>query len=248
MNHEAKSITIEKMGEEGQGLARIADLSAIDSDGDTYAPGAFSWKDGGHQWVSILPAHDRRAMPLGKARVYEEGGFAMAELYLNLETQAGKDWHQALKFDTEKGKSVQEYSYGFGVLDYSIESREGKEVRILKRLDVHEVSPVLRGAGVGTGTLSMKSHGSFAEQIDAVLNEIDDIVDRAGSVKALRESEGRKMSKARLEQLEQLKQRLDDLLTATPGTENLDEQKAIEEANQLAADFMTRTARRRIVG
>ncbi|WP_346915060.1 HK97 family phage prohead protease [uncultured Roseibium sp.] len=243
---ETKSLTIEKMDGEGQGLARIVDLSAVDSDGDTYLPGAFSWKNGGEQWVPILPAHQRQAMPLGKARIFEDGNFVYADLHLNLETQAGSDWHKTLKFDLEKGTSVQEYSYGFGVLDYAIEQRDGDQVRVLKRLDVHEVSPVIRGAGIGTGTLSMKSHGSFAEQIDAMLAGIDDIIERAGSVKALREGQGRPMSEARLKQLQDLKAKLDGLLAGDPDPAQLDEEKALEEATRLAANFMTRSARLRI--
>lgn len=152
-----KGMTIEKMDEAGTGRARIAQLSAIDSDGDTYAPGAFSWKAGGGQWVNMIPAHDRRAMPFGKAWLHEEGDWCVADLYLNLDTQAGKDWHATLKFDLAKGTPVQEWSYGYQVLDAVQEQRDGKYVQILKKLDVDEISPVLRGAGVGTGTLSMKS-------------------------------------------------------------------------------------------
>ena len=157
MKIETKSMTVEKMDEAGHGLARIAILSAVDSHGDTYAKGAFSWKE---QWVSILPAHDRKAMPLGKARVYEEGDAVYAELHLNLKSEAGREWHATLAFDLEKGNPVQEWSYGFGVLEKDRETREGKSVRVLKRLDVHEVSPVVRGAGVGTRTLALKSLGT----------------------------------------------------------------------------------------
>lgn len=152
-----KGLTIEKMDEAGTGLARIAQLSAVDSDGDTYQAGAFSWKEGGGQWVQILPAHDRRAMPLGKAWVYEEGDWAMAKLHLNMETQAGKDWHATLKFDLAKGAPIQEWSYGFDTLDADQLMRGQERVQLLKRLDVHEISPVVRGAGVGTGTLNIKS-------------------------------------------------------------------------------------------
>jgi len=152
-----KALTIESVDEEGTGLARIAQLSAVDSDGDTYAPGAFSWKEGGGQWVSIQPAHDRRAMSLGKAWLYEEGDWALAKLFLNLATQAGKDWHSTLKFDLAKGQPVQEWSYGFDIVDMDYQVRGDDRVRVLKRLDVDEVSPVLRGAGVGTGTVSIKS-------------------------------------------------------------------------------------------
>ncbi len=152
-----KSLTIESVDEAGTGLAKIAQLSAVDSDGDTYAPGAFAWKEGGGQWVQILPAHDRRAMPLGKAWLYEEGDWALARFHLNLATHAGKDWHETLKFDLAKGQPVQEWSYGFDVVDMDYQVRGDDRVRVLKRLDVDEVSPVLRGAGVGTGTVAIKS-------------------------------------------------------------------------------------------
>lgn len=152
-----KSLTIESMDEAGKGLARIAILSAVDSDGDTYAKGAFSWKDRGEQWAPILVGHERKMMPIGKARVYEEGDQALAELHLNLDTNAGKDWHSALKFDLAKGQPVQEWSYGYEVKDSGHKMQAGTRVREIKQTDVHEVSAVVRGAGVGTRTLSMKS-------------------------------------------------------------------------------------------
>lgn len=212
MDTELKSLTIKEMDDQGLGLAKIATLSAIDHDGDTYQPGAFGWKEGGHQWVPILPSHDRAAMPLGKARVYEADDAAFAEIHLNMKSEAGREWHAALKFDLEKGNAVQEWSFGFGIIDKLHEARNGQDVRVLKRLDIHEVSPVVRGAGIGTGTLALKSRGGFASQIDATIAAIDDIIQRAGDVKALREADGRPMSTARLDQLAGLKQRLDALL------------------------------------
>ena len=151
--HTKRGIEIKEMDQSGHGLARIATLSAINSDGDTYQAGAF-----GEQFAQILPAHNWQALPLGKARIFERGDEALAELHLNLETQAGKDWHAALKFDLAAGQPpVQEWSYGFEVLDADVEQRNGKPVRVLKKLAVHEVSPVVRGAGEGTATLAMKN-------------------------------------------------------------------------------------------
>lgn len=152
-----KSLSVEKIDDEGKGTARIARLSAIDNDGDTYAKGAFAWKKGGGQWVQMIPAHDRKAMPFGKAWVYEDGDWAMADFQLNLNTQAGKEWHEALKFDLATGTPVQEWSYGFLTLDAAKEMRGSKQVRVLKQLDLDEISPVIRGAGVGTGTVAVKS-------------------------------------------------------------------------------------------
>lgn len=157
---QTKNLTIEKMDEAGKGLAIIARLSEIDHDGDTYAAGAFGWK--GDQWVPLIHHHDRYQMPFGKARVYEDGEIAYAELHLNLETQAGRDWHKALLFDLATGRPVQEYSYGFEVVDADFQVRGDSRVRVLKRLDVHEVSTVIRGAGRGTGTVRMKELKSAA--------------------------------------------------------------------------------------
>lgn len=154
---QTKSLTIDNMDDAGKGLARIATLSAVDSDGDTYAKGAFGWKEGGEQWAPILVGHDRRMMPIGKARVYEDGDAALADLHLNLDTQAGKDWHSALKFDLANGRPAQEWSYGYEVKDSGHKVQGGQRVREIKQTDVHEVSAVVRGAGAGTRTLSMKS-------------------------------------------------------------------------------------------
>ena len=164
-----KGLTIEKMDEAGTGRARIAQLSAVDSDGDTYARGAFSWKEGGGQWVHILPAHDRRAMPLGKAWLFEEGDWALADLFLNMDTQAGKDWHATLKFDLAKGQPVQEWSYGYEVIDADYQLRGEQRVQVLKRLSVDEISPVIRGAGVGTGTVTIKSAELKAQKFAPLL-------------------------------------------------------------------------------
>lgn len=238
MKTETKSILVEKMDDAGHGLARLATLASVDSDGDTYAAGAFGWKEG-EQWAPMLPAHDRRAMPFGKARVYEDGGTAFAELHLNLDTAAGKEWHSHLKFDLATGRPAQEWSYGFGTLDAAFEQRGEDRIRILKRVDVHEVSPVVRGAGVGTATLGMKSRGgSFSEQLDALIAELDDAVDRAGSIATLRADDGRDMSKARLDQLTAIKDRIAGLVAkAAPAEDPV--------AEALVADWLTRDARRR---
>lgn len=241
MKTETKSLLVEKMDDAGRGLARLATLSAVDHDGDTYAAGAFSWKEGGEQWSPILPAHNRTAMPLGKARVYEDGDAALIDLHLNLDTPAGRDWHSHLKFDLATGRPSQEWSYGFGVVDAAYEQRGDDRVRILRKLDVHEVSPVVRGAGSGTATLAMKSRGSFADQLDAAIADLDDLVGRAGDIAALRDGQGRDMSKARLDQLTQVKTRLDALLGAATS------ERGDPVAEAMAADWLTREAQRRFV-
>jgi HK97 family phage prohead protease len=241
METETKGLTVTDMDEAGKGLAKIASLSAIDHDGDTYMPGAFAWKE---QWVPLLPAHNRHAMPFGKARIHEKGDAAYADLYLNLDSSVGRDWHAALKFDLATGKSVQEWSYGFDALDHGRELRDGAVVRVLKRLDVHEISTVVRGAGAGTGTLSLKSRTGFAEQLDQLIADLGDAIQRADDVKTLRAADGRPLSPARIDQLAALKARLDALLASGQADEDA-VQKANAELERVAANLLTASARRR---
>lgn len=169
-----KSLSIETMDDAGKGLARLGSLSAVDYDGDTYLPGAFDWKEGG-QWCPLITAHDRGSIPFGKARVYEDGDTIYAELILNLDTQIGKEWHAALRFDLAQGKAVQEWSYGYDALDADYQIRPEGRVRVLKRLDVHEVSTVVRGAGQGTGTVAIKSATLKPGHFDALIAGLSDL-------------------------------------------------------------------------
>lgn len=152
--------------------------------GNTSGTGAFAGETG-DQWTQILAAHNWGTVPLGKARVFESGDEALAELHLNLNTDAGKEWHAALKFDLESlegGSSpVQEWSYGFRVLDAAHEERDGERVRILKRLKVFEVSPVVQGAGIGTGTLVMKGAALKGERFERLTEDLAEVL---SSIKA----------------------------------------------------------------
>lgn len=145
-------VELKQIDDEGSGLARIATLDVIDADNDLTVKGAF-----GEQHVKVLPTHNWGSIPLGKARVFEKGKDALAEFQLNLETAVGKEWHSALKFDLADGKPLQEWSYGFSVLKSKFEERDEGRIRILEELKVHEVSPVVIGSGVDTGTLAIKS-------------------------------------------------------------------------------------------
>ena len=189
--NERKSFEI-KLDDAGVGLAKIATLSAVDHDGDTYAKGAF-----GDQQVMVLAGHSWDGVPLGKGRVFEKGDEAFAEFKLNLDTQAGREWHSALKFDIANGKALQEWSYGFRVEESAEEIRDGKAIRVLQKLEVHEVSPVVKGAGVDTGTVSVKHGRTFEDQIDALIAEAADITKRGGEILDWRKGKGKGKGKGR---------------------------------------------------
>jgi hypothetical protein len=169
-----KALAIKEMDEKGVGLALLATLSDVDHDGDTYAKGAFAWAGDG-QWAPIIPAHNWSHMPFGKGRVFEEGDEALAELKLNMDTAAGRDWHSALKFDLSTGQPVQQWSYGYDAEEYSNETRGGQKVRVLEKVRVMEVSPVIRGAGKRTGTRSMKGVSLKEADFTATLEQLQEM-------------------------------------------------------------------------
>lgn len=192
MDMQIKNMTIEKMDDSGTGLARLGTLSAVDHDGDTYAPGAFMWKGAEGQWASMLPAHNRSKMPFGKARVYEDGDVIYAALQLNLDTEAGREWHAALKFDLATGKPVQEWSYGYNAKEFTYEQKAGQRVRLLKKVEVHEVSPVLKAAGLGTGTMSIKHAALKEERFSALMADLAEMATVASSNPAALSANGAK--------------------------------------------------------
>lgn len=143
---------LKRASADGSFEAVIATLGVVDKDGDVIAPGAF----GSGQEATIIPAHDWGSIPLGRARIVERGKEAVAIGQFNLGITSAREWHSFLKFDLEHGRPIQEWSFGFTVKDAGSEIVDGQRVRVLKALDVHEVSPVLVGAGENTRTLAAK--------------------------------------------------------------------------------------------
>lgn len=172
---------IKQTDDEGSFEAVIATLDVVDADGDIILPGAFQ-----NATVSVLPAHNSRSVPLGKAKMEDRGNKAVAVGQFNLDVAAAKDWHSALKFDLKNGPSIQEWSFAFRIIESSMETRDGEDIRILEKLDVMEVSPVLRGSGVDTGTLIAKTR--FADQLDSTLQVVENTLERAKAIAKLRAS------------------------------------------------------------
>ncbi len=218
MTIKRKSIEIKALSGDGTGLAKIATLNVIDSDGDVTLAGAF-----GEQEVKVLPTHDWGSVPLGKGLIKEDGDDVLVEFRLNLETVAGKEWYAALKFDLEHGRPLQEWSYGFTIPKEGWEDGvfQGREVRILKAVKVHEVSPVVLGAGVGTGTLVVKNKRpepeglTLTEEITGVLDGLKSATDRLEKVRAMRaEGKGRSLTDERKAQIEDLADALEGMRRA----------------------------------
>lgn len=146
---------------ESKGLveAVFSTFNVIDSDDDVTLPGAFT--DGaqapisayGHKsWDGVLP------VGIGTIRQTRTEAILSGQFFMHVPEAAAT-------FETVKALgSLGQWSYGYEPQEFSFGEFEGRRVRFLAKQLVHEVSPVLVGAGVGTRTMSAKSgHGRRGE-------------------------------------------------------------------------------------
>ena len=154
-----KGLGFKQAGAEGSFRATYATFSVVDHDRDVTEPGAF--ESGapvriagfGHDWANYV---------IGDGVIGADSTKAWVDGEFYLTTSRGRDTYESVKRLGAKG--LQDFSYGYEVTRYSIDPAELAKypgaVRILKQLKVHEVSPVMLGAGIGTGVDSIKAHHS----------------------------------------------------------------------------------------
>lgn len=137
----------------GEVTAVFATLGVRDHDGDFTRDGAFM--DGAPVRISAY-GHTSWGgeLPVGKGFIKVKGNKAILVGQFFMNTQHGKDTFETIKALSED--DLQEWSYGFDIDEYAFGEVDGQRVRFLDKLTVHEVSPVLLGAGIGTRTLSAK--------------------------------------------------------------------------------------------
>lgn len=214
--HKSLSRIEVKDADKGEIVAVFATLNVIDSDGDVTLKGAF--ENGAKVRISAYGHKSwEGALPVGKGVIKEVGNEAIFEGRVFLDTAAGRDTFTVIKELGEDG--LQEFSYGYDPVEYSFGEHEGQDVRFLSKLKVHEVSPVLLGAGVGTRLLTAKSGMKFSEHTESVLADVDELVARATDVVALRAEKGKAIAEPSAEALTRLDgslKRLADLLKPAP--------------------------------
>lgn len=146
-----------KLDETGHVEVAFAQLNVVDRDADVTLPGAIPGKD------VLIGAYGHTtwdgALPVGKGAIGEDGGWAVLRGSFWLDTSAGRETYLAVK----NAGPLQEWSYGYVPLDVGYETRDGQPVRMLKKLDIFEVSPVLVGAGIGTHTRAIKAATPFTD-------------------------------------------------------------------------------------
>lgn len=159
------SLELKADGPEGAFRAVFATFNVIDRDRDVTIPGAF--KSG--QDVRISQWGHNWGMPvIGKGTIDQDDSKAWVDGQFFLDMQAGKETYLSVK----NLGNLQEWSYGFDITEWSVGEWEGEQdVRILRGLDVHEVSPVMLGAGVGTGTEDIKAAKDRHDQLVALKSQ-----------------------------------------------------------------------------
>lgn len=142
-------IELKADGKQGEFTAVFSTFNVIDHDFDVTLPGAFTegqnvriayW---GHRWQDL---------PVGRGVIHQDEEKAWVEGQFFMDTEAGRETYLTVKGLGE----LQEWSYGFDVIEADWGTFNEQDVQFLKKLKVHEVSPVMLGAGIGTGTTDIK--------------------------------------------------------------------------------------------
>lgn len=203
-----------------QGLvtAVFSRFNVLDHDGDVTVPGAFpEGKEvpiGAYGHTSYMGE-----LPVGKGVIRQTESEAILDGRFFLETNAGRDTFEVVK----NLGSLQEWSYGFRVESISFREFDGnQDVPHLEKLNVDEVSPVLKGAGIDTVTLDAKQQSEALEtRLEKVLGEINEL------------KEGRALSSSNRNRLEQiggqLRSAADDLDSMLQETSPSTEQNSDDE-------------------
>lgn len=144
----------------GEVSAVFSTFDVIDKDGDVTPASAM--QDGAEFVVSAYGHKSwEGVLPVGKGSIRTTKSEAIADMEFFMDTTQGRDTFNAVAALQKSG--LGEWSYGFDILDAAPGVFDGKDVRMLNAVKVHEVSPVLVGAGVNTRTLSVKSAGTKSD-------------------------------------------------------------------------------------
>jgi phage head maturation protease len=135
--------------------AMFSVYSVIDKDDDVILPGAIGNRD------VVISAYNHSSwgpyLPVGKGAITTSSAGATVNATF-FKSRAAVDTLEVIR---ELGP-LQQWSFGFDVLDREQGEFQGQRVRFLKSLDVFEVSPVLCGANDRAHTVSVDGSPSKA--------------------------------------------------------------------------------------
>lgn len=154
---ETKSFSVTLKDAATRSFSAIVSTSRVDRDGDVVLPTAFT----PGQKVPLIVGHSWEKLPVGSGTISTTSRDARLDGQF-FDTQAGREAYETAK---QLG-SLTEFSIGFIAKDAGFEQRDGKRVRVIKQLELLEVSIVLRGSAYGTRLLDIKSRQRDAEMQD----------------------------------------------------------------------------------
>jgi hypothetical protein len=93
--------------------------------------------------------------PVGRGTLTEENGYGVLNAQFWLDVPQGRDAFLCVKHAGE----LQEWSWSLEETVSRPIQHSGKTVNEITKTRIRECSPVTRGASIGSGTLSAKSHG-----------------------------------------------------------------------------------------
>lgn len=198
-----------------------------DHDGDVVLASAFT----PGQPVPMVWAHDWSA-PIGRGQVAVSPTEATFNGRFFLETQRGDEAYKSVKAMAD----LQEWSWGFRVLDGDRSVQDGEDVFVIKRAELYEVSPVLVGAGIGTRTTALKGYGmEYEEHAARVQDEIRELIDRTKAGLAKRAADGHGLGERRRGQVDAV---IAALESATAELRGLMAQGSTVSPDRLHLDFL----------
>ena len=217
-NLESKSLQkpeiIFKDGNDGQPTGEIEAVFSVfgvrDHDGDVIMPNAIA----NESKVAIAWGHDW-SKTVGKGQVFVDNNKATLKGKFFLDTQAGNEAYKTVR----NMGTDQEWSWGFiaqEMNDADPEMYNGRKTREITKVDIFEVSPVLRGANPLTETVAIKqaNNKTFADHCKEVLDTVETLVERAKSLADLRAKEGRQIGEQSRESIAQIADKVSTLKSA----------------------------------
>lgn len=200
---ERKALEVQlKADQDGAFRATFATFNVVDLDGDVTLPGAF--KAGAPVRVSQF-AHNWGDYIIGDGVLGSDASKAWSDAEFYLDTSRGLDTYRSVK--RASAKQLQEWSYGFDVVGSSSDKADLEPfpgaLRVLKELKVHEISPVMLGAGIGTGTDFIKGQ-TLADHASTARAAVDGLAQRYSALAAELRKEGRAISAARISRLREV--------------------------------------------
>lgn len=160
--------------EEGTFEALVSVFGNVDYGGDRVQRGAFKrtlseWGAKGRS-IPVLWSHDADSVPIGvvsKATEAADGLRVKARLFIQGHDRA-REVYEAMK-----GGALHEFSFGYAVKSFKDGVENGQAVRVLKDVDLLEVSPVFRGMNPATHLMGVKSLPKELGDLEAERDALD---------------------------------------------------------------------------